>query len=244
AARAAGAPLFGVEGVEAAIAHARDNAADVEAEFLVRRVDRARLPDSDVIILDPPRAGAGKAVTSALIGSAARTIVYASCDSATLARDLARLTAGGFATESLTGLDPFPLTARLETVTALRRCRRGDGRAGSGAAVEEDEDDDGDDRRQDSQQPPPARRSVLRLGDRIADDGEDDADEQGAEAEPGTECERVHVISSQALAWCDVIIGPGQRLRVHVISSKALAWSDDDVAAVFTVGGDGLSRPW
>jgi len=121
AARAAGAPLFGVEGVEAAIAHARDNAADVEAEFLVRRVDRARLPDSDVIILDPPRAGAGKTVTSALIGSAARTIVYVSCDSATLARDLARLTDGGFAIESLTGFDLFPLTAHLETVTVLRR---------------------------------------------------------------------------------------------------------------------------
>src|SRR5699024_11894170 len=88
---------------------------------LVRRVDRARLPDSDVIILDPPRAGAGKTVTSALIGSAARTIVYVSCDSATLARDLARLTDGGFAIESLTGFDLFPLTAHLETVTVLRR---------------------------------------------------------------------------------------------------------------------------
>ena len=121
AARAEGAPLFGVEGVGTAIAHARDNAVDLEAEFLVRRVDRARLPDSDVIILDPPRAGAGKAVTSALIGSAARTIVYVSCDSATLARDLARLTDGGFAIESLTGFDLFPLTAHLETVTVLRR---------------------------------------------------------------------------------------------------------------------------
>ena len=121
AAREKGAPVFGVEGVETAIAHARDNAADLEAEFLVRRVDRARLPDSDVIILDPPRAGAGKAVTSALVGSAARTIVYVSCDSATLARDLARLTDGGFTIEALTGFDLFPLTAHLETVTVLRR---------------------------------------------------------------------------------------------------------------------------
>ncbi|MFP3398225.1 TRAM domain-containing protein [Brevibacterium sp. SIMBA_078] len=121
AARATGAPLFGVEGVEAAIAHARDNAADLEARFLALSVDRARLPDSDVIILDPPRAGAGRKATSAIIESAARTLVYVSCDPATLARDLAALTGGGFAIESLTGFDLFPLTSHLETVTVLRR---------------------------------------------------------------------------------------------------------------------------
>ncbi len=121
AARAVGAPLFGIEGVETAIAHARANAADLDARFLARSVDRARLPESDVIILDPPRAGAGKAVTSALVASAARTLIYVSCDPATLARDLAQLTDGGFAIESLTGFDLFPLTAHLETVTILRR---------------------------------------------------------------------------------------------------------------------------
>ncbi|WGP04710.1 TRAM domain-containing protein [Bacillus subtilis] len=121
AARATGAPLFGVEGVEAAIAHARDNAADLEARFLALGVDRARLPDSDVIILDPPRAGAGRKATSAIIESSARTLVYVSCDPATLARDLAALTGEGFEIESLTGFDLFPLTAHLETVTVLRR---------------------------------------------------------------------------------------------------------------------------
>ncbi|MGO1909667.1 MAG: class I SAM-dependent RNA methyltransferase [Brevibacterium linens] len=121
AARATGAPLFGVEGVEAAIAHARENAADLEARFLALGVDRARLPDSDVIILDPPRAGAGRKVASAIIESSARTVVYVSCDPATLARDLAALTDGGFAIESLTGFDLFPLTAHLETITVLRR---------------------------------------------------------------------------------------------------------------------------
>ncbi|UZD60992.1 class I SAM-dependent RNA methyltransferase [Brevibacterium sp. JSBI002] len=121
AARATGAPLFGVEGVETAIAHARDNAADLEARFLALSVDRARLPDSDVIILDPPRAGAGRKATSAIIESAARTVVYVSCDPATLARDLAALTGGGFGIESLTGFDLFPLTSHLETVTVLRR---------------------------------------------------------------------------------------------------------------------------
>src|SRR5690606_30128090 len=110
AARATGAPLFGVEGVEAAIAHARDNAADLDARVLALSVDRARLPDSDVIIPDPPRAGAGRKATSAIIESTTRTLVYVSCDPATLARDLAALTGGGFEIESLTGFDLFPLT--------------------------------------------------------------------------------------------------------------------------------------
>src|SRR5699024_499232 len=111
---------------------------------------------------------------------------------------------------------------RPATVTGhLRRGRLGEGGSGGGPAGKKDEDDESDERREESPQPPPARRPTLLLGDGIADDGEDDADEQGAEAEAGAECE-----------------------RVHVISSRAFAWSDDDVAAVFTVGGDGLSRPW
>ncbi|MCD1285140.1 MULTISPECIES: TRAM domain-containing protein [unclassified Brevibacterium] len=121
AARATGAHLFGVEGVGPAIEHARSNAAGVDAEFLTLGVEKARLPESDAIILDPPRAGAGKAVTKSLVESTAATIVYVSCDAGTLARDLAALSAGGFAIESLEGFDLFPLTAHVETVTVLRR---------------------------------------------------------------------------------------------------------------------------
>src|SRR5699024_9458483 len=121
---------------EAATAHARDNAADAEAELLVRRADRPRRPDSDGIILDPPRAGARETATAALVGAAARTIVYVSFDSATLARALARLTEGGFAIESLTGFDLFPLPAHLETVTVLRRWR---GTCGGAASAREDQ---------------------------------------------------------------------------------------------------------
>lgn len=121
AAAATGARLYGVEGSKSAIDHAKANAKGLNAEFDAARVDRAEIPDSDVIILDPPRSGAGKAVTRALLESSAKTIVYVSCDAATLARDLAALTAGGFAIESLSGFDLFPLTAHVETVTVLRR---------------------------------------------------------------------------------------------------------------------------
>lgn len=121
AADATGARLYGVEGAKSAIENAKVNAKGLKAGFDAVRADRARIPDSDVIILDPPRSGAGKAVTRALLESSAKTIVYVSCDAATLARDLAILVAGGFSIESLRGFDLFPLTAHLETVTVMRR---------------------------------------------------------------------------------------------------------------------------
>ncbi|WP_350268936.1 methyltransferase [Brevibacterium sp. CBA3109] len=121
AGRAIGARLYGVEGAKPAIENAKVNAKGLKAEFDASRADRVTIPNSDVIILDPPRSGAGKAVTRALLESNAKTIVYVSCDAATLARDLAVLVDGGFAIESLRGYDLFPLTAHLETVTVLRR---------------------------------------------------------------------------------------------------------------------------
>ncbi|MDN6175468.1 MAG: methyltransferase [Brevibacterium sp.] len=121
AASATGAGLYGVEGAKSAIENAKANAKGFNANFDASRADRVRIPKSDVIILDPPRSGAGKAVTRALIESSATTIVYVSCDAATLARDLATLVDAGFAIERLRGFDLFPLTAHVETVTVLRR---------------------------------------------------------------------------------------------------------------------------
>lgn len=121
AASATGARLYGVEGAKSAIENAKVNAKGLTAAFDASRADRVTIPNSDVIILDPPRSGAGKAVTRALLESSAKTIIYVSCDAATLARDLAVLVDGGFTIESLRGFDLFPLTAHVETVTVLRR---------------------------------------------------------------------------------------------------------------------------
>ncbi|WP_226830484.1 class I SAM-dependent RNA methyltransferase [Brevibacterium sp. FME17] len=121
AANATGARLYGVEGAKSAIENAKVNAKGLKAAFDAARADRVSIPNSDVIILDPPRSGAGKAVTRALLESSAKTIIYVSCDAATLARDLAVLVNGGFTIEGLRGFDLFPLTAHVETVTVLRR---------------------------------------------------------------------------------------------------------------------------
>jgi 23S rRNA (uracil1939-C5)-methyltransferase len=73
----------------------------------------------DFIVLDPPRAGIGKAVVRRLIELRPARVTIVSCDPATLARDLAALIAGGFRIEKMTMVDLFPQTYHLETVVAL-----------------------------------------------------------------------------------------------------------------------------
>ncbi len=81
----------------------------------------AHLP-ADVVVLNPPRAGVTRAVVDALIGSPPPRLVYVSCDPATLARDLDRLS-GGFDVVRLLALDLFPQTAHVESVATLEaRC--------------------------------------------------------------------------------------------------------------------------
>jgi tRNA/tmRNA/rRNA uracil-C5-methylase (TrmA/RlmC/RlmD family) len=63
-------------------------------------------------------------VTAVLAVSAARRIVYVSCDVATLARDLKVLAASGFTLVSIEGFDLFPNTAHVETLALLARPQR------------------------------------------------------------------------------------------------------------------------
>jgi 23S rRNA (uracil1939-C5)-methyltransferase len=78
-----------------------------------------RTLDADFILLDPPRAGAESAVIKGILDFAAPRVTYVSCDPATLARDLKKLLAGGYAIESLRAFDLFPQTHHVETVVRL-----------------------------------------------------------------------------------------------------------------------------
>jgi len=75
----------------------------------------------DFVLLDPPRAGLGNAVVRRLLELAPPRLTIVSCDPSTLARDLAGLTAGGYAIDRMTLVDLFPQTYHLETVVRLRR---------------------------------------------------------------------------------------------------------------------------
>jgi 23S rRNA (uracil1939-C5)-methyltransferase len=75
----------------------------------------------DFVIADPPRAGLGKAVVRELIRLGAPELSLVSCDPATLARDLAALSAGGYTIKKVTLIDLFPQTYHIESVVRLRQ---------------------------------------------------------------------------------------------------------------------------
>lgn len=77
--------------------------------------------DVDIIILDPPRTGAADCAQLLSQGTAIHNIVYVSCDSATLARDVGILKRGGFVLEQLQAFDMFPQTPHLEALAVLKR---------------------------------------------------------------------------------------------------------------------------
>jgi len=75
----------------------------------------------DLVVIDPPRTGAGKLVTRWLVELGAPRVRYVSCDPATLARDLAPLLASGYRIEEAHLFDLFPQTFHIETVMLLAR---------------------------------------------------------------------------------------------------------------------------
>ena len=73
----------------------------------------------DLVVLDPPRTGCTPDVLRGVLSLKPSTIVYVSCNPATLARDAATLVDGGYSIESLTCFDMFPQTVHVETVAVL-----------------------------------------------------------------------------------------------------------------------------
>lgn len=75
----------------------------------------------DAAIVDPPRAGLDKSALDALVGLAPKTLAYVSCDPSTLARDAARLLAGGYRLKQVTPFDLFPQTYHIESISIFER---------------------------------------------------------------------------------------------------------------------------
>ncbi len=94
-------------------------AVDGETLHFLRGANQNEGPD--LIVVDPPRTGLGAEITALLGAIAAPTLVYVSCDPATLARDLRVLVASGYAISAITLADLFPQTFHLETVVHLHR---------------------------------------------------------------------------------------------------------------------------
>ena len=123
----AGCRVWGVDANACAIELAKNNLIDAGDRVTLRtdRVERAlrRLPRrADLIVLDPPRTGAGRAVMELIASRAPRAIAYVACDPAALARDLGTIGhTGYYSVTSIRAFDLFPMTAQVECVAIIER---------------------------------------------------------------------------------------------------------------------------
>ena len=126
--------VYGVEIVPQAIEDARENAKRngiTNAEFFVGKAEevlpafyeeqgaKEDMRHPDVIVVDPPRKGCDEICLSTMLRMKPKRIVYVSCDSATLARDLRILCDGGYEVKRVRGVDQFAQTVHVETVVLL-----------------------------------------------------------------------------------------------------------------------------
>ncbi len=108
----------GIENVRAnGLSNVRYEPISVEAWL---KYKSAELPRPDLVLLDPPRAGAGLLVIERIAALEAPALTYVSCDPATLARDLRMLLDYGYRIDSITALDMFPQTFHVETVVQMK----------------------------------------------------------------------------------------------------------------------------
>lgn len=128
--------VYGVEIVPQAIEDAQNNAKlngitnaeffvgkaeEILPEFYEKNVDSDAMRHPDVIVVDPPRKGCDERCLSTMLAMKPERIVYVSCDSATLARDLRILVDGGYELRRVRAFDQFAHTGHVETVCLLSK---------------------------------------------------------------------------------------------------------------------------
>ncbi|MEU3448249.1 TRAM domain-containing protein [Streptomyces thermolilacinus] len=116
--------VLGIESGKRAVEDARHNLQGydrvrIEQGKVDQVLPRTGITDVDLIVLDPPRAGAGKQVVRHLAALGARRIAYVACDPAALARDLAYFKDAGYKPRTLRAFDLFPMTHHVECVAIL-----------------------------------------------------------------------------------------------------------------------------
>ncbi|MDG4802149.1 TRAM domain-containing protein [Micromonospora sp. WMMD980] len=122
AGRVDGARVTVVESAPDGVAAARTNLADLSAvEVVAARVEtalaRRRITGPvDLVVLDPPRSGAGAAVVRGVVAASPRAVAYVACDPAAFARDVRTFAEAGWRLTDLRGFDLFPMTQHVELV--------------------------------------------------------------------------------------------------------------------------------
>ncbi|MFD9960881.1 class I SAM-dependent RNA methyltransferase [Amycolatopsis sp. NPDC058986] len=116
--------VLAVESGRRAVSDGERNLADLpQVRWQAGRVEHV-LADApkpvDVVVLDPPRKGAGRPVVDAIVAGSPDRIVYVSCDPATLSRDIALFAGHGYGLTALRAFDAFPMTHHVECVALLQ----------------------------------------------------------------------------------------------------------------------------
>lgn len=118
--------VLGVEGDRAAVDNGIRNTEDLDnVEWRANRVDRevgslvSQGIAADLVVLDPPRTGAGKDVVRSVAAMRPRRVVYVACDPAALARDVRIASEHGYALTALEAYDAFPMTHHVECIAVL-----------------------------------------------------------------------------------------------------------------------------
>lgn len=122
--------VLGIETSKRAVEDARHNLQHFDRVRIEHGKVEAVLPRTgidgvDLIVLDPPRAGAGKQTVRHLAGLGARRIAYVACDPAALARDIAYFAESGYKPRTLRAFDLFPMTHHVECVAILEPVAKG-----------------------------------------------------------------------------------------------------------------------
>ncbi|MBZ6141507.1 class I SAM-dependent RNA methyltransferase [Streptomyces olivaceus] len=122
--------VLGIESGKRAVEDARHNLVGfdrvrVEQGKVESVLPRTGISEVDLVVLDPPRAGAGRKTVQHLTTLSARRIAYVACDPAALARDLAYFRDGGYRVRTLRVFDLFPMTLHVECVAILEPAVKG-----------------------------------------------------------------------------------------------------------------------
>ncbi|MFV2116916.1 class I SAM-dependent RNA methyltransferase, partial [Streptomyces sp. Act-28] len=121
--------VLGIESGKRAVEDARHNLRDfdrvrIEQGKVDQVLPRTGITEVDLVVLDPPRAGAGKSVVRHLAALTPRRIAYVACDPAALARDLAYFREAGYKPRTLRAFDLFPMTHHVECVAILEPVKK------------------------------------------------------------------------------------------------------------------------
>ncbi|MET7640805.1 TRAM domain-containing protein [Streptomyces sp. NPDC005438] len=122
--------VLGIESGKRAVEDARRNLADfprarVERGKVERLLPQTGIDHADLVVLDPPRTGAGRQLVQHLAKLGPRRLAYVACDPAALARDLAYFADAGYRPRFLRAFDLFPMTHHLECVAILEPASKG-----------------------------------------------------------------------------------------------------------------------